>query len=62
MVGTVTSGDWGHRVARNLALAFVEPGLSEIGTALDVDVLGAPVAARVIEPGPYDPAYERIRA
>ncbi len=62
VVGAVTSGDWGHRVARNLALAFVEPGLSEIGTALDVDVLGAPVAARVVEPGPYDPAYERIRA
>nr|WP_040817688.1 FAD-dependent oxidoreductase [Litoreibacter arenae] len=62
IIGTVTSGDWGHRVGLNLAYAFVEPSFAAVDTDLTVDVIGDPVAARVIESGPYDPAYERIRA
>ncbi|WP_298433260.1 FAD-dependent oxidoreductase [uncultured Jannaschia sp.] len=62
IIGTVTSGDWGHRTGLNLAYAFVDPDRAEIGTALTVDVIGAPVAARVIAPSPYDPGFERVRA
>lgn len=61
VVGTVTSGDWGHRTGLNLALAFVEPGLSAPGSEMTVDVIGIDVAARVIEPCPYDPSNERVR-
>ena len=62
VVGTVTSGEWGHRTAMNLAYAFVEPDLAAEGTALEVDVLGQRVAAQVIPAGPYDPAYTLVRA
>jgi dimethylglycine dehydrogenase len=62
VVGTVTSGDWGHRVGMNLAYAFVAPQKAAIGTTMMLDHLGDRVAATVIAPGPYDPAYERIRA
>ncbi|PWJ21117.1 GcvT family protein [Jannaschia seohaensis] len=62
IVGTVTSGEWGHRTGLNLAYAFVRPGQSAPGTALTVDILGHPVPARVIPPCPYDPGHARMRS
>ena len=62
VVGTVTSGDWGHRTGLNLALAFVEPGLAEVGTEVTIDMLGTDFAAAVIPPCPYDPEFTRVRA
>ncbi|MEL6464669.1 MAG: FAD-dependent oxidoreductase [Pseudomonadota bacterium] len=55
VVGTVTSGDWGHRVGMNLAYAFVQPAFAAQGTEITVDMLGDLVPAKVIAPGPYDP-------
>lgn len=55
VVGTVTSGDWGHRVGMNIAYAFVHPEQSEVGTCLHIDMLGQLVDAKVIQTGPYDP-------
>ncbi|WP_299048379.1 FAD-dependent oxidoreductase [uncultured Tateyamaria sp.] len=55
VVGTVTSGDWGHRVGLNLAYAFVHPAFAVQGTEMTVDMLGELVPCRVIAPGPYDP-------
>ncbi|WP_223426745.1 GcvT family protein [Tateyamaria pelophila] len=55
VVGTVTSGDWGHRVGMNLAYAFVVPELSDIGTEVQIDIVGKLVPATVISPAPYDP-------
>ncbi|MBT8424110.1 MAG: FAD-dependent oxidoreductase, partial [Silicimonas sp.] len=62
IVGTVTSGDWGHRTGLNLAYAFVLPEVSSAENAVTVDSLGEPVPATVIPPGPYDPGFERIRS
>ncbi|GHA51375.1 dimethylglycine dehydrogenase [Amylibacter ulvae] len=62
IVGTVTSGDWGHRTGLNLAYAFVEPAIGVPDTQVTIDVIGEPTAARVIEMGPYDPSYARMRA
>ena len=62
IIGTVTSGDWGHRTGLNLAYAFVDPAFAAEGTELSVDVIGNPVQARVIPAGPYDPSYDRIRS
>jgi dimethylglycine dehydrogenase len=61
VVGTVTSGDWGHRVGFNLAYAFISPDLAEPGTRLEVDLIGMCAVAEVIRSGPYDPEYSRIR-
>ena len=61
VVGTVTSGDWGHRVGKNLAYAFLIPELSTPGSTATIDIAGDLIPATVIEAGPYDPAYERIR-
>ena len=62
VVGCVTSGDWGHRVGINLAYAFVEPALADLGSEMTIDICGRPTPARVISSCPYDPDYVRIRA
>lgn len=62
VVGTVTSGDWGHRLGKNLAYAFMRPDLAVPGCKATIDILGDRIAATVIETGPYDPGYERVRA
>ncbi len=62
VVGTVTSGDWGHRTGLNLALAFVEPERAAVETQLTIDMLGTEFPAKVIPPCPYDPDYQRVRA
>ncbi|MFK7940285.1 MAG: glycine cleavage T C-terminal barrel domain-containing protein, partial [Roseovarius sp.] len=55
VVGTVTSGDYGHRVEKNLAYAFVDPACNPIGTEVEIDIIGILTPARVIAPAPYDP-------
>ena len=62
VVGTVTSGGWGHRVGKNLAYAFVVPDQGAVGSRVTVDILGAETPARVIPAGPYDPTNTRIKA
>ncbi|MEM7720551.1 MAG: glycine cleavage T C-terminal barrel domain-containing protein, partial [Pseudomonadota bacterium] len=62
VVGTVTSGDWGHRTGLNLAYAFVAPELAQPGTLLQLDLCGDLVPAQVIPPAPYDPTGDRMRS
>ena len=61
VVGTVTSGGWGHRTGLNIAYAFVNPDLSEPGQKLQIDVLGYLVAAEVVAPALYDAKMARVR-
>ncbi|MCI2398176.1 FAD-dependent oxidoreductase [Aliiroseovarius subalbicans] len=61
VVGTITSGDWGHRVGMNLAYAFVDIEMSANGSAMQLDLCGDLVTATVIAPSPYDPTHARIR-
>ncbi len=61
VVGTITSGDYGHRVGMNLAYAFVKPDFAAVGSTLHLDLCGENIAARVIDPSPYDPRLERMR-
>ena len=52
VVGTIASADWGHRVGKNIAMAFVDPDVSD---GLSVEVIGVPVPAQIVEPCLYDP-------
>jgi dimethylglycine dehydrogenase len=61
-VGFVTSGAYGHCVGKSLALALVDRDCAEVGTELSVHVVGVERPARVIEPSPYDPKGEAMRA
>jgi dimethylglycine dehydrogenase len=62
LIGRTTSGGYGWRVEKSLALAMVRPDLGEAGTELTVTILGRDYSASVIEESPYDPGNERLRA
>ena len=62
VVGSVTSGGYGHRVGRNIAMGYVEAELAETGTALEVSIIGERVAATVVPECQYDPSNQRLRA
>ena len=61
IVGRCTSGGYGWRVKKSLALAMVRPDLGEIGSELEVTILGKPHRAIVIAESPFDPLNERLR-
>jgi dimethylglycine dehydrogenase len=62
IVGTTTSGGYGHRLQRSFALAMLDRALSVEGTELTVHVVGEERPAKVIAMSPYDPSGLRMRA
>ena len=62
VVGTISSGDWGYRVGKNLAYAFVDPAYADEGKVMILDSCGAMVNATVVPFGPYDPDHIRMRS
>jgi dimethylglycine dehydrogenase len=62
LVGRLTSGGYGWRVGKSLALGMVPPELGEPGTELDVAILGETRRAVVIPDSPFDPSNARLRA
>jgi dimethylglycine dehydrogenase len=62
MVGRCTSGGFGWRVGKSLALAMLRPDCAAEGTELEVTILGRPHRATVIAESPWDPRNERLRA
>jgi len=62
MIGRATVGAFGHCVGRSLALGYVKPEASEIGTKLEIEILGERRGAEVIPESPWDPDNQRLRA
>ncbi|MFQ5784837.1 MAG: FAD-dependent oxidoreductase [Alphaproteobacteria bacterium] len=62
MVGRATSGNYGPRLDKSLALAMVPPTLADEGSELEMDVLGARHGVTVVAESPYDPENERLRS
>jgi len=60
-VGLVTSGGYGYRLKRSIALAYVRRDLSEPGTELAVEILGERCRAIVGREPLYDPDNLRLR-
>jgi dimethylglycine dehydrogenase len=61
MVGRATSGGFGFRVGKSLALAMVPPALAQAGTDLEIEILGRRHPATVIPDSPFDPGNTRLR-
>ena len=59
VVGTVTSGAWGHRTGMNLAIAFVSP--EALDAPMAVDLIGDEIPVRVLDKSPFDPEMTRLR-
>ena len=62
LVGRVTSGGYGWRCGKSLALAMVRPGLGEPGTELEVVILGQRRTATIIADSPFDPENSALRS
>ena len=62
LVGRATSGNYGWRVGKSLAMGMVPPDLAREGEEFEIQILGKRHRASVIQDSPYDPANERLRA
>jgi dimethylglycine dehydrogenase len=61
LIGRATSGGYGFRVGKSLALGMVKPEISEPGSGLEIEILGRTYKATVIPDSPFDPKNERLR-
>ncbi|EPX77830.1 GcvT family protein [Litoreibacter arenae] len=63
VVGETTSGDWGYRINKSIALGMIRADLARPGTELEVEIYGERRPATVQEDQPlWDPENKRIRA
>ncbi|WP_298915577.1 FAD-dependent oxidoreductase [uncultured Roseobacter sp.] len=63
VVGETTSGDWGYRINKSVALGMLRKDLTEPGTEVEVEIYGKRCKATVQPDQPlWDPENERIRA
>lgn len=60
-VGYVTSAGFGYSVGASIAFGYLPAALAEVGSRLEVDAFGRPVAATVVDDPLYDPAGLRLR-
>ncbi len=61
IVGYTTSGGYGHRTSKSIALGYVSPEFSLEGTRVEVNVLGNLRVAHVVGESPYDPENKALR-
>ena len=63
VVGETTSGGWGHRIDKSIALGMLRIDLTQPGTEIEVEIFGQRYSAIVQPDQPlWDPKNERIRA
>jgi dimethylglycine dehydrogenase len=62
IVGRATSGGFGFRINKSLALGMLRPELAEIGVEVEIEILGQRYRATVIEESPYDSENAALRS
>ena len=62
MIGRTTSGGYGWRTGKSLALAMVRPEFSHIGGEVDLRILGETRRAIVVPDSPYDSKNAALRS
>ena len=63
VVGETTSGDWGYRIGKSIALGTIRAELAVPGTELEINIFGNMCKATVQPDQPlWDPENARIRA
>ncbi|WP_455270989.1 GcvT family protein [Rhizobium herbae] len=63
VVGETTSGNWGYRIGKSVALGMLRADLAEPGTEVEVEIYGDRFKAIVQADEPlFDPKNERLRA
>ncbi|MEP3676406.1 FAD-dependent oxidoreductase [Sulfitobacter sp.] len=63
VVGETTSGDWGYRIGKSIALGTIRADLAVAGTELEINIFGRMCRATVQPDRPlWDPENERLKA
>ena len=61
LVGRATSGGYGWRTGKSLAIAMVPPSVAETGASFEISILGTNYPATIIADSPFDPDNDRLR-
>lgn len=62
VVGWITSGGYGHRVGRSLALGYVPTALAKESTGFEIEIIGERQAAKRLDAPAFDPTGMLMRA
>ena len=62
IVGRATAGGYGHVVKQSIAIGYVQPKYSALGTQLQIEILGKRHPATVVHESPYDPDNVQLRS
>lgn len=62
VVGRATSGGFGWRIGKSLALAMLSPAYAQVGSKLKIKILGDLYDAEVVGESPFDPDNAVLRA
>ncbi len=62
IVGRATSGGYGWRVGKSLALAMIRPDLAILDAEFKIAILGTRYKATITEDSPYDPQNNALRS
>ncbi len=62
IVGRTTSGGYGWRTAKSLALAMVPPALASVGMEFEIAIMGVMHRTTVIADSPFDPDNTALRS
>lgn len=60
-LGMTSSGGYGHRVGKSLAMGYIPPEYAEVGTKLEVEILDERCAATVVPMPLYDPENKKMK-
>ena len=52
----------GHFIGKSLAIGYVDAGHGDVGSELEIEILGKRYPARAIPESPHDPDNERLRS
>jgi len=62
LAGRATAGYYGHVLGKSLALGYIATAHSEVGTRLEIEILGQRKQATVLCESPLDPDNHKLRA
>ena len=60
VIGRATSGGYGYRLKKSLALAMVRSDLAEVGKEFMIDILDQRLRTTIVEESPFDPSNQRL--
>ncbi len=62
MIGRATAGSYGHFLKESLAIGYVQAGYGQIGTKMEIEILGNRYNCAVVENSPHDPNNVRLKS